>query len=229
VRRQPGPGQPGHHGPDRPAAGPAAQKKTLIATERDEAARAAWRAEVAAIPPETLVFLDETGTHTSFTRTHGRAPRSERVVGQVPRTHGPNVSCLMAISATGVLAPLAIEGAIDGPLFVRWLQEWLLPSLPAGTTVICDNLSVHRHQDVRPAVEDADCILRYLPPYSPDFNPIEQVFSTLKADLRTAGSRTTETLVTAIGASLDTVTPDQLANGYRHCGYPIPQKPSQPL
>lgn len=184
---------------------------------------------MATIPPDTLVFLDETSTHTSFTRTHGRAPRSERVIGQVPRNHGPNVSCLMAISPTGVLAPLAIEGAIDGPVFVRWLTEWLLPTLPRGMTIICDNLSVHRHEDVRPAVEAAGCHLRYLPPYSPDFNPIEQVFSRLKADLRTAASRTYETLLPAIGASLDTLTLDQLANGYRHCGYAIPQPPSQPL
>jgi len=170
------------------------------------------------IAPETLVFLDETSTHTSFTRRSGRAPRGERVLGSVPRNHGPNVSCLMAISPTGVLAPLAVEGAIDSTIFVRWLQDWLLPSLPPGTTIICDNLSVHRHEAVRPAIEAADCHLRYLPPYSPDFNPIEQVFSMLKARLRAAASRTFETLVPAIGAALDATTPEQLANCYRHCG-----------
>ena len=168
--------------------------------------------------PETLVFLDETSTNTSFTRMYGRAPRGDRVLGQVPRNHGPNVSCLMAISPTVVLAPLAIEGAIDGAVFVRWLREWLLPTLPVGTTIICDNLSVHRHQ----AVEAAGCHLRYLPPYSPNFNPIEQVFSTLKARLRAAASRTFDSLVTAIGAALDVTTADHLANCYRHCGYDLP-------
>jgi hypothetical protein len=113
-----------HHGAHRPAAGLDASKKTLIATERNAAARATWQAEVATISPDTLGFLDETSTHTSLTRTHGRASRGERVLGPVPRNHGPNVSCLMAISPTRVLAPLAIEGAIDGAVFVRWLTEW---------------------------------------------------------------------------------------------------------
>jgi transposase len=223
------PGQPGHHGADRPAAGADAQKKTLIATERNEVARATWKAEVATLAPETLVFLDETSTHTSFARLYGRAPRGQRVVGAVPRNHGPNVSCLMAICPTGVLAPLAVEGAIDSTIFVRWLKEWLLPGLAPGTTIICDNLSVHRHEDVRPAIEAAKCHLRYLPPYSPDFNPIEQVFSQLKARLRAAASRTHETLVTSLGAALDATTPAQLANCYRHCGYKIPKTSSPPL
>lgn len=226
---QSGTGQPGHDGPDRPAAGADAQKKTLIATERNEDARATWQTEVAAIAPETLVFLDETSTHTSFTRLYGRAPAGERVVGQVPRTHGPNVSCLMAISATGVLAPLAVEGAIDGTIFVRWLTEWLLPGLSPGTTIICDNLRVHRNPKVRPAIEAAKCHLRYLPPYSPDFNPIEQVFSMLKARLRAAACRTFDALVTAIGAALDATTSEHLANCYRHCGYKLPKTSSQSL
>lgn len=227
---QSGPDQPRDDGPDRPAAGPDAQKKTLIATERNEEVRAVWSAEVTAIAPETLVFLDETSTHTSFTRLYGRAPAGERVVGSVPRNHGPNVSCPMAVSPTSVLAPLAIEGAIDSTIFVRWLKEWLLPSLAPGTTIVCDNLSVHRHQDVRPAIEAAKCHLCYLPPYSPDFNPIEQVFSALKARLRAAAGRTFETLVTAIGAALNGTTPEHLANCYRHCGYQLPlPSPSQPL
>ncbi len=128
----------------------------------------------------------------------------------------------MAISPTKVLAPLAIEGAIYSTVFVRWLTEWLLPILPRGTTVVLDNLSVHRHEEVRPAVEGAGCHLRYLPPYSPDFNPINQVFSQLKARLRAAGSRTFETLVTAIEAALDLTNPDHLANCYRHRGYTLP-------
>lgn len=226
---QPRAGQPGHDGADPPAVGPDAQKKTLIATERNEAARATWQTEVAAIAPETLVFLDETSTHTSFTRMYGRAPRGQRVLGTVPRNHGPNVSCLMAISPAGVLAPLAVEGAIDGTIFVRWLTEWLLPGLPPGTTIICDNLRVHRNPKVRPAIEAAKCHLRYLPPYSPDFNPIEQVFSMLKARLRAAASRTFESLVTAIGAALDATTPTHLANCYRSCGYKLSTSSPQPL
>ena len=124
---------------------------------------------------------------------------------------------------------MAIEGAIDGAIFVRWLTEWLVPTLPRGTTVVCDNLSVHHHHDVRPAVEAAGCHLRYLPPYSPDFNPIEHVFSMLKAHLRAAARRSFATLVPAIGAALDAVTPDHLAHCYRHCGYRLTRSPSQPL
>jgi hypothetical protein len=135
----------------------------------------------------------------------------------------------MAISSPGVLAPLAIEGAIDNTTFVRWLNEWFLPCLVPGTTVICDNLSVHRHEEVRPAFEAAQCQLRFLPPSSPDFNPIEQVFSQLKAHLRAAASRTFETLVTAIGAALDAMTPEPLANCSRHCGYRLATAPPQPL
>jgi transposase len=135
----------------------------------------------------------------------------------------------MAISPTSVLAPLAIEGAIDRAVFVRWLTEWLLPNLPRGTTGVCDNLSVHRHEKVRPAVEAAGCHLRYRPSSSPDFTPIEHVFSMLKAHLRAAARRTFDTLVPAIGAALDAVTPDHLANCYRHCGYTLPRGSSHPL
>jgi transposase len=135
----------------------------------------------------------------------------------------------MAIGPTGVLAPLAIEGATDGTIFVRWLNEWLLPLLPAGTTIVCDNLSVHRHEDVRLAIEAANCVLRYLPPSSPDVNPIEQVSSMLKARLRAAAGRTFETLVAAIREALDATTAEQLANCYRHCGYRLRKPPAQAL
>lgn len=118
---------------------------------------------MAAIAPATLVFLDETSTHTSLGRTFGRSPRGTRLVGAVPRTHGPNVTCLAAVSATGLVAPLALAGAVDGAAFVPWLTDWLLPRLAPGTTIVCDNLSVHKHADVRPAVEAAGCRLAYLP------------------------------------------------------------------
>ncbi|MBA3275606.1 MAG: IS630 family transposase, partial [Chloroflexia bacterium] len=157
-----------------PGADPArtpAQKKTLIAPERDETARAAWRAELAEVDAETVVFLDETSTQTVMTRTRGRAPRGERVVGAVPRNHGPNITCLGALSPTGMQAPCVFEGAVTSDLFVKWLREWLVPTLAPGTTVVLDNLAVHRNADVRPTIEEAGCQLRYLPPYSPDFNP----------------------------------------------------------
>lgn len=217
-------------GADVAAAGSAAQKKTLIATEQDAAARAAWQAEVAAWDARQVVFLDETSTHTSLTRSRGRASRGERVVDRVPRNHGPNMSCLAALTPDGITVPLVIEGAIDGTVFQPWLREWLLPALAPGTTLVLDNLSVHRSPDVRKLVAAAGCHLRFLPAYSPAFNPIELAFSTLKTHLRGVGCRTPETLMDAIGAGLGTISAAEATAWYAHCGYHFPpDNPAQPL
>jgi transposase len=215
------------HGVDEPDAHPPgthAQKKTLIATERDATAREQWRTEIAAIAPENLVFLDETSTQTVMTRRSGRAPRGERVIGAVPRNHGANVTCLVAISASGVHAPCVFEGALDGAFFVRWTQEWLVPTLRPGMTVVLDNLSVHKHEAARDAIEAAGCQLLFLPAYSPDFNPIEMLFAKLKTYLRGIAARTFDPLVTAIGAGLTAITTQDIAGCYRHCGYHLPAK-----
>ncbi len=178
--------------------------------------------------PETLVFLDETSTQTVMTRRSGRAPHGERVVGVVPRNHGPNVTCLAAISADGVQAPCVFEGALNGDLFARWVQEWLVPTLRPGTTVVLDNLSVHKNADARAAIEAAGCQLRFLPAYSPDFNPIELAFSKLKTHLRGVAARAFDPLVAAIGAGLEAITPTDIAGYYRHCGYHLPLPKEQP-
>lgn len=225
-----GPRQSDDDGADLAAAGPAAQQKTLIATERDETARAAWQAEVASWDADQVVFLDETSTHTSLSRLRGRAPRGERVVGRVPRNHGPNMSCLAALATTGITTPLVIEGAIDGTVFQPWPRDWLLPALAPGTTIVLDNLSVHRRPDVRKLVAAAGSQLRCLPAYSPDFTPIELAFSKLKTHLRGVGSRTPEALIAAIGTGLGTITTTDIAGWYGHCGYPLPANdPAQPL
>jgi len=174
-----------------------------------------------AIPPETLVFLDETSTQTVMTRRSGRAPRGQRVVGQVPRNHGPNVTCLVAINPAGVQAPCVFEGALDGDLFVHWVEAWLLPTLRHGTTVVLDNLSVHKNPAARAAIEAAGCHVRFLPPYSPDFNPIELAFSKLKTHLRGVAARAFDPLVEAIGEGLTAISPVDIAGWYRHCGYPL--------
>ncbi|MBA2556993.1 MAG: IS630 family transposase [Chloroflexi bacterium] len=162
-----------------------------------------------------------------MTRRRGRAPRGARVIGAVPRNHGANLTCLMAIAPAGVLEPCVFEGAVDGPLFQQWLTTWLLPKLPAGTTIVLDNLSVHRSPAVRKAVTAAHCHLRYLPSYSPDFNPIEQIFAKLKTHLRGAAARTPDTLITAIGEGLNRVTAQDIAGCYRHCGFPLPESEGQ--
>lgn len=169
-----------------------------------------------------MVFLDETSTHTSFTRTHGRAPKGHRVHGAVPRNHGPNISCLAALTPHGVLTSLAIAGSVDGQVFRQWIATELLPRVAAGTTIVLDNLSVHRSADVRQLVAAAGCHLRFLPAYSPDFNPIELTFSRLKTHLRAAGKRTFDEVVDEIGASFTSVTAAHAQAWYRHCGYPDP-------
>ena len=185
---------------------------------------------MAEVDAQTLVFLDETSTQTTMTRARGRAPRGTRVVGTVPRNHGPNVTCLAAISATGVQVPCVFEGALDGAFFGRWVTDWLVPVLAPGTTVVLDNLSVHKTPAARQAIEAAGCHLRFLPAYSPDFNPIEPLFSKLKTHLRGAAARAFDPLVEAIGDGLRTITPGDIAGYYRHCGYPVPSDETvQPL
>jgi transposase len=187
-----------------------------------------WREAIVTIPPATLVFLDETSTQVTMTRSRGRARRGHRVVDRVPRNHGHNVTCLTAISPTGLHAPCVFEGAVDGPLFLQWMQEWLLPGLSRGTTIVLDNLNVHRSPAVREAVEAAGCFLLFLPAYSPDFNPIELVFAQLKTQLRAVAARTTAGVIEAIGSGMSRITARHIQAYYHHCGYPLPDPPPQP-
>lgn len=200
---------------------------TVIATERDAAARRAWWREMSKLDP-SMVVLDETSTQTAMARRYGRGPRGARVLGAVPRNHGANVTCLVAMGPTGMQAPCVFEGAVTGELFVRWLRRWLVPRLRWGTTVVMDNLNVHRHADVRAVIERAGCHLIYLPAYSPDFNPIEQAFAKLKAHLRRVGARAFDLLVDAIGDGLSAITAEDIAGFYRHCGFDLPQPGEQP-
>lgn len=154
-----------------------------------------------------------------MTRTHGRAPRGQRLVAAIPRNHGPNVTCLAALTATGVGPSLVFAGALDGDLFARWVEAHLVPTLRPGQLVILDNLSVHKHAGAREAIEAAGCQLRFLPAYSPDFNPIELVFSQLKAHLRKTGARALDALMDAIGVGLNAVTADDALACFRHAGY----------
>jgi transposase len=168
---------------------------------------------------DNLVFLDETSTQTTLTRTHGRAPKGQRLVAAIPRNHGPNVTCLAALRATGVGPSITFEGALNGNLFAQWGRDYLVPTLRPGQLVILDNLNVHKRIEARAAIEAAGCQVRFLPAYSPDFNPIELVFSRLKADLRKVGARSIDPLMAAIGASLNAVTADDARACFRHAGY----------
>ena len=205
-------------------AGAAAQKKHLVAAERDEVARAAWWAEEAdGLDPADLVFLDETSTHTALTRMRARAPRGERAAGRAPRNRGPNVTLLAALTPVGIGPSVVVEGAADGAVVAAYAERFLAPSLRPGQVVILDNLSAHKDVRVRTAVEAAGGRLLFLPAYSPDFNPIELAVAKLKAELRRVAARTPEALMPAIGSALAAITPADATGFFAHCGFPLDQ------
>ena len=201
----------------------AAQKKSLHASERDEAARAAWRAEAAALDPASVVFLDETSTPTALTRRRARAPRGQRAVGAAPRNRGPNVTLLAALTPTGMGPGVVFEGATDRRACEAFVEQFLVPSLRRGQVVVRDNLSAHKGERVRQLIEGKGCRLLFLPPYSPDFNPIELAFAKLKTRLRRVAARTFEALVAAIGDALDAITAADARGFFGHCGFPLPE------
>lgn len=185
--------------------------------------RAAYRTEVDGIAAEDLVFVDETGASIRFTRTYGRAPRGQRVVGQVPRNHGKSTSVVAALTPTGLLAPFRRLGAFNGASFAAYLHEALCPQLRPGQVVVLDNASIHKGAAVRAAIEAVGCRLLFLPPYSPDCSPIELAFSKLKAALKTAAARTQEALDAAIDQAVLTITAQDARGYFTHDGYSLAQ------
>jgi len=165
------------------------------------------------------VFIDESGAQTSMTRPRGRAPRGQRVVAKVPGGHWTVVTVIGAVRSSGPFAAASIVGATDSDVFRTYVREVLGPHLRPGDVVVMDNLTPHKASGVREAIETAGATLRYLPPYSPDFNPIENVWGKVKGVLRSLAARSVDTLHDAIGAALATVTPDDCVGFFRHCGY----------
>jgi transposase len=183
-------------------------------------ARRHWRDEVMpSLASDRIVFLDETGTKTNMTRSHGYAPRGQRLQGEAPYRRWQTTTFVGALRADGLLAPLVVDGAMTGELFVAYVRQVLVPELHRGDTVVLDNLSCHTLAAVRQAIEEARCRVLYLPPYSPDLNPIELAFSKLKRLLRRAAARTTEALWQTLGSLLDCFGAQECANYIRHCGY----------
>lgn len=170
------------------------------------------------------MFVDESGTNLSLTPRSGRAPRGQRVVGVVPRNHGPNVTVLAAMGVAGITAAMTMTGANDGEVWSLFARQILVPSLRPGQIVIWDNLGVHKNQAVRALIAAAGCQVRFLPPYSPDFSPIEQAFSKLKTRVRQANARTRPALEDAIAAGLATITAHDAQAWFRHCGYALPEQ-----
>lgn len=184
------------------------------------AKRARWQAEVMpTLDPARLVFLDETAAKTNLARTHGYAPKGERLEGYVPYRRWATTTFLGAMRRGGFLAPLVVDGAMTGELFLAYVERVLIPELEPGDVVVMDNLSCHTQTAVRAMLEAAGHRVEYQPPYSPEFNPIELAFSKLKRLLREAAERTVEGLWSALGRLLDRFSPEECANYFRHRGY----------
>ena len=198
----------------------AAQKKSKIASEREEEARGLWRWLASRFGARRLVFVDESGFHTSMTRLRARAPRGKRAYGKVPRNRGKNTTLIAAITLEGAMGEsMTLEGATDAEAFEAYVEHFLAPSLGEGQVVVLDGLGAHRTQKVRELIEARGADLVFLPSYSPDLNPIEEAFSKIKALVRKEGARVREALVEAIGRALGAVTPKDAAGWFAYAGY----------
>jgi transposase len=171
------------------------------------------------LAPSRLVFIDETWMTTNMTPRYGRAVKGQRLIGHAPHGHWHTTTFLAALYHDRIAAPAVFDGPITGESFLAWVRQCLVPLLRPGDIVVLDNLSSHKIAGVREAIEAAGAVLRYLPPYSPDFNPIEQLFAKLKTLLRKAAARTVETLWNAIGNLLAAFSPAECANYFTDAGY----------
>ena len=198
-------------------------KKTGHAVEQDRAdvlsKRRAWFDAQPDLDPERLVFVDETWTATNMARSHGRCARGARLHMGFPHSHRNTTTLVAGLRLSGMVAPMVLDGPINGDWFEAYVRHVLAPSLRPGDIVIMDNLSSHKRIAARQLIEAAGAELRFLPPYSPDFNPIEMAFSKLKALLRKAAERTVEGLWDAIGCLLDLITPAESENFFTAAGY----------
>ena len=182
-------------------------------------ARQKWKADQPGIDASKLVFIDETGTNTKIVRTRGRCRRGRRLIGKAPWGHWKTTTFVAGLRCNQISAPCVLDGAMDGQGFLTYIEKILVPSLSEGDIVVMDNLPAHKVDGVRKPIEAANASLVYLPPYSPDLNPIEMAFAKLKALLRKAAARTRDTLWDKIGEALNAFTPQECANYFKHAGY----------
>jgi len=197
----------------------------LHAAEQDRpdvaAERAALKAEQPKLDALRLIFIDETAVTTKMVRHYGRSPCGERLVASVPHGHWKTLTLVAALRINSLTAPYVIDGAMDGPSFLAYVEQVLVPTLRKGDIVFMDNLRAHKIDGIREAIEAVGAKLRYLPAYSPDLNPIEQAFSKLKAALRKGAARTVATLLKLVGKLVKSFAPEECANYFRHAGYAI--------
>lgn len=184
-----------------------------------KAAREAWFEGQLDLDPAKLVFIDETGASTKMARIRGRAKRGQRCRAAVPHGHWKTTTFTAGLRLNGMTAPMVLDGPMNGDAFLAYIEQFLAPALVKGDVVIMDNLPAHKVTGVRKAIEDVGATLVYLPPYSPDFNPIEMAFSKFKAILRKAAARTIPELWGVIGEAIDQFKPDECKNYFAAAGY----------
>jgi transposase len=201
------------------------QKKTIRATEQDRPdvaiRRATWRRIQPRIDAKRLIFIDETWAKTNMTRLRGRAPRGERLIDKTPHGHWKTTTLIAALGIEGMRCSTVVDGAVNGDVFEAFVKQVLLPELRTGDIVIMDNLSSHKRQRVRQLIESSGARLAFLPPYSPDLNPIEMIFSKIKQLLRSLQTRTQTQLWESMQTVLNNVTPSDAQNCYQHAGYTL--------
>jgi transposase len=178
-----------------------------------------WAELQAKLDVRRLIFLDETWTKTNMARLYGRGPRGQRVIGRVPHGHWQTTTFLAGLRHDRIVAPLVLDGAIDGATFLAWVEQFLAPTLEVGDIVVADNLGSHKVAGVREAIEAREASIMFLPSYSPDLNPIEQLFAKLKAIIRALAPRSRDALLRAINQALDQVSPTECSNYLAHAGY----------
>ena len=189
------------------------------------AARHAWTDTVLPLDAGRFVFLDESGVTTDLIRRYGRSPRGHRLVDHAPFGHWQTYTILAALRIDGLTAPAVFDGPIDNPSFLAYVEQVLVPTLRSGDIVVLDNLAVHKQPEVRAAIEQTGAALRLLPPYSPDLNPIEQVFAKLKAFFRATRPRTFDQICQLFATALGFFAAAECAAYLRHCGYAPTTRP----
>jgi transposase len=199
------------------------KKKSVHASEQNrpdvKLKREEWEQCMPGLDLDKLVFFDEIGVNTKMARLHGRCTRSQRLISFVPAGHYSNSTLMSAMRLDGVVAPMLIDGPVNSETFAGYVEECLAPALEPGDILIIDNLPAHKSARVTTAVEGAGCMLVYLPVYSPDFNPIENMWSKVKASIRAAAARTFDAVVNAVGVALHSVTLSDCEGYFSHCGY----------
>lgn len=184
-----------------------------------KAAREDWISGQNEIEPEQLIFVDESGLSTKMARLRGWAPKGERCRAAVPHGHWKTITFVGGFTRQGFVAPMLLDGPMDGECFLAWIEQMLVPALQPGHIVVMDNLPAHKVAGIRQAIEACNAVLLYLPPYSPDLNPIENAFAKLKAHVRKAAARTFEALEAAAANALLQFNHRQCTNFFDHAGY----------